>query len=129
MVAQLNTDIARQNINDSFAHIASITTSIASNPQNKDLTQDLRRHSLMALMMVEGMRDILNDLSYDEEVIQTLIDNLDDGYDALNASMEQYKFDGEIYNTVDKLLTQLTGLINDLQTLSIEKANEINLTA
>ena len=129
MITQLNTDMAGQNINSSIDSLSSIIKSIEDNPQNKDLTQELRSNSLRALMFTGGMRDILNDLSYNESVFNTLIDDLDDGYDIIQSSLNSYKFDNETFNTVEKLLTQIVGLINDLQTLSIEKNHDINLSA
>jgi uncharacterized protein (UPF0305 family) len=129
MTAKLSAETARLNINSSIDNIATVTQHLANRPQNKDLTLELRRNSLMALMLVKGMRDILDDLSYDEKVIDSLIENLDEGYDTLNASLEGYKSDEETFNTVEMLLTELIGLINDLQTLTIEKTHEINLSA
>ena len=61
-----------------------------------------------------------------EQNINNVIDNLDD---TIQLTLESYKFDNGTFNTVEKLFTQTVGLINDLQTLSIEKNYDIDLSA
>ena len=63
----------------------------------------------IALMMVTGFRDILDELNYDEEKLRTLQFNLDDNYDAVQEALENTG-DFAARGMIEKLLTQMVKL-------------------
>lgn len=63
----------------------------------------------IALMMVTGFRDILDELNYDEEKLRALQFNLDDNYDAVQEVLE-YTGNFATREMIEKLLTQMAKL-------------------
>ena len=63
----------------------------------------------IALMMVTGFRDILDDLNYDEEKLRTLQFSLDDNYDAVQEVLE-HTDDFGTRGMIEQLLTQMAKL-------------------
>ncbi len=73
----------------------------------------------IALMMVTGFRDILDDLSFDEEKLRTLQFNLDDNYDAVEKVL-QTSSDFATREMIEKLLTQMAKLDMEIGDLILE---------
>ena len=63
----------------------------------------------IALMMVTGFRDILDDLNYDEKKLRSLQFNLDDNYDAVEKVFKTTS-SFETREMMEKLLTQMVKL-------------------
>ena len=63
----------------------------------------------IALMMVQGFRDILDDLNFDEEKLRELQFNLDDSYDVVEKIYKNCT-NKETKELLDNLLTQMTKL-------------------
>jgi hypothetical protein len=73
----------------------------------------------IALMMVTGFRDILDDLNYDEEKLRALQFNLDDNYDAVEKVFKTSS-DLATREMIEKLLTQMTKLDMEIGDLILE---------
>ena len=74
----------------------------------------------IALMMVQGFRDILDDLNFDEEKLRELQFNLDDSYDVVE---KIYKIctNKDTKELLDSLLTQITKLDMEIGDLILEQ--------
>jgi hypothetical protein len=77
----------------------------------------------VAKVFTSGMREILNDLTYDEGVFDELLAKLDDNYDEVLVEYEQLKTyaNKKVVFEVDNLLTQLAKLQEEI---SVRMANE-----
>ena len=73
----------------------------------------------IALMMVTGFRDILDDLNFDEEKLRALQFDLDDNYDAVEKVMNGTS-DFTTREMIDKLLTQMAKLDMEIGDLILE---------
>ena len=73
----------------------------------------------IALMMVTGFRDILDDLNYDEKKLRSLQFNLDDNYDAVEKVL-QNSGDFTIREMIERLLTQMAKLDMEIGDLILE---------
>ena len=77
----------------------------------------------ISLMMVEGFRDILDDLNFDDEKLRTLQFNLDDDdYDVVEEIFQNSK-NQEIKEILDKLLVQIAKLDMEIGDLILEHTN------
>ena len=74
----------------------------------------------IALMMVQGFREILDDLNFDEEKLRELQFNIDDSYDAVEKNYKECK-DKETKELLDSLLTQMTKLDMEIGDLILEQ--------
>jgi len=74
----------------------------------------------IALMMVEGFREILDDLNFDEEKLRELQFSLDDSYDVVE---EIYKncTNEESKELLDKLLVQMAKLDMEIGDVILEQ--------
>lgn len=63
----------------------------------------------IALMMVRGFRDILDELNYNEEKLRALQFNLDDNYEAVDEVFKTIS-DVETKKMLDELLTNMAKL-------------------
>ena len=73
----------------------------------------------IALMMVNGFRDILDDLNFDEKKLRTLQFDLDDNYDAVEKVFQVCS----VFATremIEKLLTQMAKLDMEIGDLILE---------
>ena len=73
----------------------------------------------IALMMVSGFRDILDDLNFDEEKLRKLQFDLDDNYDAVEEVMKSTS-DLPTKEMMDALLTQMAKLDMEIGDLILE---------
>ena len=73
----------------------------------------------IALMMVTGFRDILDDLNYDEEKLRKLQFDLDDNYEAVENVLNSTS-DFATREMIDKLLTQMAKLDMEIGDLILE---------
>jgi len=76
----------------------------------------------ISLMMVEGFRDILDDLNFDEEKLRTLQFNLDDDYDVVEEIFQNSK-NQEMKEILDRLLVQIAKLDMEIGDLILEHTN------
>ncbi len=76
---------------------------------NTATLKEVQNSIRIALMMVTGFRDILDDLNYDEKKLRTLQFNLDDNYDAVENVLECTD-DFVTREMIEKLLTQMAKL-------------------
>ena len=85
-------------------------------------TIELQNAIKISLMMVEGFRDILDELNFDEDKLRTLQFNLDDNYDVVE---EMYKTtqDKKTKDMIDRLLTQISKLDMDIGDFILEHTN------
>jgi len=74
----------------------------------------------IALMMVQGFRDILDDLNFDEEKLRELQFSLDDSYDVVEEIYRKCK-DKETKELLDNLLTQMAKLDMEIGDLILEQ--------
>jgi len=74
----------------------------------------------IALMMVQGFRDILNDLNFDEEKLRELQFDLDDSYDVVEKIYKECK-DKDTKELLDSLLTQMTKLDMEIGDFILEQ--------
>lgn len=77
----------------------------------------------VAKVFTSGMREILNDLTYDEAVFNELLAKLDDDYDEVVEEYKQLKSyaSQKVITEVDRLLTELAKLQEEV---SVKMANE-----
>ena len=73
----------------------------------------------IALMMVSGFRDILDDLNFDEEKLRKLQFDLDDNYDAVEKVL-QTSSTFTTRDMIEKLLTQMAKLDMEIGDLILE---------
>ncbi len=73
----------------------------------------------IALMMVNGFRDILDDLNFDERKLRTLQFDLDDNYDIVEKVL-QTSSDFSTREMIEKLLTQMAKLDMEIGDLILE---------
>ncbi len=71
-------------------------------------------------MMVSGFRDILDDLSFDEEKLRILQFNLDDNYEVVVVEIFKSIQDTETKNILDSLLIQMAKLEIEIGDLILE---------
>ena len=76
---------------------------------NSTTLKEIHDSIRIALMMVTGFRDILDELNYDEEKLRSLQFNLDDNYDAVE-NVFKTTSDFGTREIIEKLLTQMTKL-------------------
>ena len=76
----------------------------------------------ISLMMVEGFRDILDDLNFDEEKLRILQFTLDDDYDVVE-EIFQNTTNQEIKEILDRLLVQIAKLDMEIGDLILEHTN------
>jgi len=74
----------------------------------------------IALMMVQGFRDILDDLNFDEEKLRELQFDLDDSYDVVEKIYKECK-DKDTKELLDSLLTQMAKLDMEIGDLILEQ--------
>lgn len=70
--------------------------------------------------MVSGFRDILDDLSFDEEKLRILQFNLDDNYEVVVVEIFKSIQDTETKNILDSLLIQMAKLEIEIGDLILE---------
>lgn len=77
----------------------------------------------VAKVFTSGMREILNELTYDETIFDELLAKLDDDYDEVSKEYEELKTHANIKVVleIDNLLTQLAKLQEEI---SVRMANE-----
>ena len=73
----------------------------------------------ISLMMVQGFRDILDDLIFNEEKLRTLQFNLDDNYEIVEEIFKAMQ-DKSIKELIDKLLVQMAKLEMEIGDLILE---------
>ncbi len=73
----------------------------------------------IALMMINGFREILDDLNFDEEKLRTLQFSLDDNYDAVEKVLETSS-DFATREMIEKLLTPMAKLDMEIGDLILE---------
>ena len=76
---------------------------------NSTTLKEIQDSIRIALMMVTGFRDILDDLNYDEKKLRSLQFNLDDNYDAVEKVFKTTS-DVATREMIENLLTQMTKL-------------------
>ncbi len=84
-------------------------------PSLKEVHDSIR----IALMMVSGFRDILDDLNFDEEKLRKLQFDLDDNYDAVEKVLHT-SGDFPTRGMIEKLLTQMAKLDMEIGDLVLE---------
>ena len=84
-------------------------------PSLKEIHDSIR----IALMMVSGFRDILDDLNFDEEKLRKLQFDLDDNYDAVEKVLHTSS-DFSTRKMIEKLLTQMAKLDMEIGDLILE---------
>ena len=73
----------------------------------------------IALMMVKGFREILDELNFDETKLRTLQFNLDDNYEVVEKIFQHTK-EHQMKNLLDVLLTQMAKLEMEIGDLILE---------
>ncbi len=73
----------------------------------------------IALMMVKGFREILDELNFDEEKLRTFQFNLDDNYEVVEDIFKNSK-DSKTKKILDELLTQMAKLEMEIGDLILE---------
>ncbi len=73
----------------------------------------------IALMMVKGFREILDELNFDEEKLRELQFNLDDNYEVIEDILKNSK-DVKNKKNIDELLTQMAKLEMEIGDLILE---------
>ena len=86
---------------------------------NSTTLKEVQDSIRIALMMVTGFRDILDELNYDEEKLRNLQFNLDDNYDAVEKVFKTSS-DLATREMIEKLLTQMTKLDMEIGDLILE---------
>ena len=74
----------------------------------------------IALMMVQGFREILDELNFDEEKLRELQFNLDDSYDIVEKIYKVHT-NKETKKLLDSLLTQIAKLDMEIGDLILEQ--------
>jgi hypothetical protein len=69
----------------------------------------IKTHARTALVFTQGMRDILDDLTFDYDVFEKLLFDLDDNYEIVKSEYETVN-DSELKSIVDQLMTQMVKL-------------------
>jgi len=101
-------------------HYLPLINSNYFNSLDKLDTKEAQNAIKIALMMVQGFREILDDLNFDEEKLRELQFSLDDSYDVVE---EIYKncTNEESKKLLDKLLTQLAKLDMEIGDVILEQ--------
>jgi len=86
---------------------------------NNRLLKDIQNAIRVALMMVSGFRDILDDLNYDEDKLRELQFSLDDNYDAVEKVLKTTS-DTKTRNMIENLLTEMAKLEMEIGDLILE---------
>ncbi len=73
----------------------------------------------IALMMVKGFREILDELNFDEDKLRTLQFNLDDNYEVIEDIFKKSE-DAKTKKILDELLTQMAKLEMEIGDLILE---------
>ena len=66
----------------------------------------IKSHARTALVFTQGMRDILDDLTFDYDVFEKLLFDLDDNYEIVKTEYATVN-DPELKSMVDQLMTQM----------------------
>lgn len=69
----------------------------------------IKTHARTALVFTQGMRDILDDLTFDYDVFEKLLFDLDDNYEVVATEYATVN-DPELKSIVDQLMTQMVKL-------------------
>ena len=69
----------------------------------------IKTHTRTALVFTQGIRDILDDLTFDYDVFEKLLFELDDNYEIV-ATKYATANDPELRSIVDQLMTQMVKL-------------------
>lgn len=75
----------------------------------------IKSHARTALVFTQGMRDILDDLTFEYDIFEKLLFDLDDNYEVVKTEYATVN-DPELKSIVDQLMTQMVKLqmeIND----------------
>ncbi len=89
---------------------------------NKLETIELQNAIKISLMMVEGFRDILDELNFDEKKLRTLQFTLDNNYHVIE-EMHKTTQDKQTKEILDRLLTQISKLDMDIGDSILEHRN------
>jgi len=73
----------------------------------------------ISLMMVQGFRDIVDELNFDEEKLRTLQFNLDDNYEVVEEIFKTTR-DKATKKNLDSLLTEMSKLEMEIGDLILE---------
>ena len=83
-------------------------------------THDETRNAIkISLMMVEGFRELLDELNYDEEKLRILQFNLDDNYEAVEEIFKTTNY-ADMKTILETLLTQMAKLEMEIGDLILE---------
>jgi len=93
--------------------------SVYEKKQNTTVLKEIHDSIKIALMMVTGFRDILDDLNFDEEKLRKLQFDLDDNYDAVEKVLH-ISSDFSTREMIEKLLTQMAKLDMEIGDLILE---------
>ena len=86
----------------------------------KHFQKDEKENAIkIALMMVEGFREILDDLNFDEEKLRKLQFNLDDNYEVVEEIYQRTQ-EPQTKTLIDTLLTQMAKLEMEIGDLILE---------
>ncbi|MGD9970127.1 MAG: hypothetical protein AB7S65_06690 [Sulfuricurvum sp.] len=69
----------------------------------------IKTHARTALVFTQGMRDILDDLTFDYDIFEKLLFDLDDNYEVV-ATEYAIVNDLELKSIIDQLMTQMVKL-------------------
>jgi len=86
---------------------------------NSSANLEMENAIKISLMMVKGFREILDELTFDEDKLRNLQFNLDDNYDVVEEIFKSSK-NIEIKKTLDNLLTQMAKLDMEIGDLILE---------
>ena len=86
---------------------------------NSSANLEIENAIKIALMMVTGFRDILDELNFDEEKLRTLQFNLDDNYEVIEEIFESNQ-NSKTKKVLDELLTQMAKLEMEIGDLILE---------
>lgn len=81
-----------------------------------DLYKEIQDSMRISLMMVNGFRDILDNLNFDEEKLLILQFNLDDSYDAVEKVLQKSS-DFATREMIEKLMIQVAKLDMEISDL------------
>jgi len=101
-------------------HYLPLINSDYFNSINKLDNKEAQNAIKIALMMVQGFRDILDDLNFDEEKLRELQFNLDDSYNLVEGIYKKCK-DKKTKELLNSLLTQIAKLEMEIGDLILEQ--------
>jgi hypothetical protein len=86
----------------------------------------IKSYARTALVFTQGMRDILDDLTFDYDVFEKLLFDLDDNYEIVKMEYAAIN-DTELKSIVDQLMTQMVKLQMELsdKLVDFKHANRI----